>query len=80
MGSLRRQRISDDEIVKRYQAGEARDVLKFRAKVPDARIIEILHENGVTLRTRSQVTVLIEKGRGAHYSRKINRALAANRR
>jgi hypothetical protein len=74
MGTIRRQRISDTEIVTRYLAGESRDMLIRRAKLSDSSILTILQNNGIALRTSRQVKELVGKARQTHYQRRSARS------
>lgn len=65
MGSLKTPRLSEDEIVARYRAGEARGILGLRAGVPDYRLVEILNLAGWSLRTPEQARALAEASRAA---------------
>lgn len=64
MGSLPRPpALTEDEIVARYRAGEARGMIGLRARVSDARVKEILLAAGIELRSQREVVALIATGR-----------------
>lgn len=51
MPTLRRQRLSDAEIVRRYRDdGESRGMVGLRAKISDAQVMTILIRHGVRIR------------------------------
>ena len=58
MGTWRRQRIPDSEIVSRYLAGEGRVAIGIRAKLWDHEVVAVLQANGVTLRTMKEAAAL----------------------
>lgn len=59
MGSLRRvSRLSDAEIIERYQAGEGRTMIALRAKVPDYHVEAVLTAARVRIRGPAEATRL----------------------
>jgi hypothetical protein len=48
------QKLSDEEIVRRYLGGESQGILGLKAGIADARIKAVLLAAGVTLRSRSE--------------------------
>lgn len=74
MGSLpRTSRISDQEIIARYRAGEGRGILALRAGIGDSMIVGILTAAGVPLRNPSEVKAMIAKSRLATLARRARR-------
>jgi hypothetical protein len=63
MGSLKKSRLSADEIVSRYLAGEGRVELSLRAGIPEPRIRGLLLAHGVALRTREEASVVWQQRR-----------------
>lgn len=69
MGSIKVQTLSNDEIVARYLAGEARGLIGLRAKIPDYRVVEILMSNGITLRSPAEARAITSKLQQEHRTR-----------
>ena len=65
MGTWRRQKISDEEICRRYQAGEGRVAIGLRAGLWDQEVVAVLQRHGVTLRTMKEAAVLAGEQRKA---------------
>jgi hypothetical protein len=63
MGSLKIPYLSDQEVVDRYLAGEARGLIALRAKKSDAWVVDVLIRHGVKLRTASQAISMSVKSR-----------------
>lgn len=73
----RKPRLSDAEIVARFQAGESAGLLSLRAKVPTCRITAILTDAGVRLRGPSEAIRLAMRGAQQYGSTKrMHRRLA----
>lgn len=51
---VRRQKISDSEICRRYREGAPRDELILLSGLPDNRVVEVLRRNGVPLRNDAE--------------------------
>jgi hypothetical protein len=63
MGTLRRARLSDSEICRRYVAGEARDAVGMRAGLLDKEVCDILRRNGVALRDDAESRAIAIRSR-----------------
>lgn len=55
---LNKSRLTAEEIVARYRAGEGRDVLALRAGIPEQRIRALLEAHDCPIRTRADVARL----------------------
>lgn len=66
MGTWRRQKISDEEIVRRYQEdGEGRVAIGLRAGLWDHEVVAVLQRHGVTIRTAKEAAALAGEQRKA---------------
>lgn len=63
MGSLYIPRLSEQEVVDRYVAGECKGLIGLRAKKSDAWVTEVLTRNGVPLRTPSESMAIMMRNR-----------------
>lgn len=63
MGSLRRPKLSDSEVCRRYVAGEARDSIGLHAGLVDRELLEILRRNGVPLRDDAENRAIAHRSR-----------------
>ena len=65
VGSLRPKvpRLSDSEVVSRYQAGESVGLLSLRARVPDYHVIAVLAAAGIRIRGPAEALRLARQQR-----------------
>ena len=67
MGTIKEPSLTEDEVVRRYLAGEGRTMIALRAKKPDYWVQEILTRHGVEMRTMSEVQKLVCAERSDRY-------------
>ncbi len=63
MGSLKPAIMTDEEVIRRYEAGESRGMIGLRAKKPDYWVVDVLIRNGIPLRAPSDWIALSIKTR-----------------
>lgn len=75
MGSLYIPKLSEDEVVARYVAGESRGLLGLRAKKSDAWVVACLIRAGVPLRTPSEAMAIMMRNRAETQTRQGKRVV-----
>lgn len=63
VGSLKIPFMTEQEVVDRYNAGEARGIIALRARMSDEWVVGVLIRNNVQIRTHSQACILSVKTR-----------------
>jgi hypothetical protein len=75
VGTFKAARLSDQDVVARYVAGEARGMISLRAGKPDAWVVAILQAAGIPLRTPAESMAILMRHRAETQARQGRRVV-----